>query len=204
MKLVLFVEGQTEKEALRFFFKRWLDPRLRQPIALPPVRFEGSADYRRKFATRARLDLQQGHIIGIVGLLDLYGSGLEYPVALSQDERYAWAKQMLQAEVGDTRFCQHFAVHETEAWLLSDPAIFPSLIARSFPGTVSDPESIDFQEPPSKLLRRLYREKLGKDYKKVSDGADLFGKLDPSIACSKCPHLKLLLDDMLRLATAAL
>ncbi len=34
-----------------------------------------------------------------------------------------------------------------------------------------------FNEPPAKLLERLYKEKLGKSYKKVIDGANLFADL---------------------------
>ena len=53
------------------------------------------------------------------------------------------------------------------------------------------------------MLGRLYREKLGKRYKKVVDGASLFNKLAPAVARSKCPALARLLDDMLDLALQA-
>lgn len=59
---------------------------------------------------------------------------------------------------------------------------------------------MNFDEPPAKLLERLYREKLRKSYKKVIDGANLFAALKPEIAYEKCPALKRLMDDMLQLA----
>lgn len=41
MKIVLFVEGHTEKKSLPDFFKRWLDPQLPERIGIKVVRFEG-------------------------------------------------------------------------------------------------------------------------------------------------------------------
>jgi hypothetical protein len=43
----------------------------------------------------------------------------------------------------------------------------------------------------------------GRHYKKRVHGADLFAKLDPEVAYGKCPHLKMMLDEMLRLAEEA-
>ncbi|MEN6436959.1 MAG: TOPRIM nucleotidyl transferase/hydrolase domain-containing protein, partial [Syntrophobacter sp.] len=39
MKFILLVEGHTEKIALPDFFKRWLDPRLKQRVGIQFVRF---------------------------------------------------------------------------------------------------------------------------------------------------------------------
>ncbi len=62
---------------------------------------------------------------------------------------------------------------------------------------------MNFDEPPGKLLGRLYQEKLGRSYKKVIDGTNLFQSLSPDRAYEKCPALKALLDDMLSLAKQA-
>jgi hypothetical protein len=45
--------------------------------------------------------------------------------------------------------------------------------------------------------------KLNKAYKKPLEGSNLFRKLDPELAYSRCPHLQLLLDDILNLAKDA-
>lgn len=45
MKIVLFVEGYTEKKALPDFLKRWLDFRLPAPVGIKTVRFEGWSEY---------------------------------------------------------------------------------------------------------------------------------------------------------------
>ena len=47
MKIVLLVEGWTEKE-LPPFLKRWLDSQSPLPVRIQPVRFEGNAHYRER------------------------------------------------------------------------------------------------------------------------------------------------------------
>lgn len=200
MNIALFVEGHTER-AVPAFLERWLDPRLSHPAGVKPVRFQGSGDYLKSFAQRAKKDLDSGGLIAVIGLLDLYGAPLSLPPSLTVDAKYTWAKAELERRVGDRRFRQHFAVHETEAWLLSNPEIFPAAIRDRLKSASYRPESVDFQQPPAKLLHQLYSA-AGNDYKKVTDGFRLFGKLTPDLAYEKCPHLKMLLDDMLSLAKA--
>jgi hypothetical protein len=63
------------------------------------------------------------------------------------------------------------------------------------------PESVDFDEPPAKLITRLYKEKLVKTkYKKTIHGKALFSKLDPAIAYENCPKLRAMFDEMFRFA----
>lgn len=203
MKFVLFVEGHTEKKALPAFLKRWLDPRLQAPIGIKVVRFEGWRDYVDEIATKVDLNLSGkagAGVVGAIGLLDLYGPTFYPNRAAPVDERYRWAKEYLEAKVKHPRFCQHFAVHETEAWLLSAPLLLPREVGGALPGRCAYPETVNFDEPPAKLLERLYREKLGRGYKKVTDGANLFEKLSPDLAQGKCPYLRRLLEDMLSLA----
>jgi hypothetical protein len=119
-------------------------------------------------------------------------------------ERYTWAKEHLEQRVGHPKFRQHFAVHETEAWLLADPEVLPREVCKALPAKISRPETINFNEPPASLLNRTYRERLGKGYRKAIDGPNLFQSLSPDRAYEKCPALKALLDDMLSLAQEAL
>lgn len=203
MKFVLFVEGQTEKEALRDWIRRWLDPQLAESVGIKMVRFEGWQDYVKHIRSKVALNLSgkvgQDVIAGI-GLLDLYGPTF-YPSGVSTVAgRYSWAKRHIEEMVGQRKFRQYFAVHETEAWLLADPSILPGQVKNALPGSCEEPEKVDFIEPPSKLLTRLYRSALNQAYKKVTDGANLFQALDPATAYPKCPYLRRLLDDMVALA----
>lgn len=159
MKLILFVEGHTERGALPSFFKRWLDPQLPQPIGVKTVRFEGWRDYVDEIAKKVHLNLSGkvgADVVGAIGLLDLYGPTFYPRTAATASERYAWAKAELERKVDHPRFRQHFAVHETEAWLLSDPAILPREVRVALPGRCTQPETVNFDEPPAKLLERLH------------------------------------------------
>ena len=146
---------------------------------------------------------QKGDIVAVIALLDLHGPTFYPSHTKSATSRYNWAKAHLEKAVGLDQFHQFFAVHEIEAWLLSDPDLFPPSVEKALPGIVKSPEEVDFDEPPKKLLQRLYLEKAGQTYKNVTHGERLFKMLSPELAYKKCPKLKALLDKMLRLAREA-
>lgn len=201
MKFILFVEGETEQQALPKFLKRWLDPKLTRPAGIQAVLMGGWAKYTQDIATKVQfhLDGKAGKdIIAAVGLLDLYGPAF-YPVdKQSTTEKLAWAKAHFEQMVGHERFSQHFAVHEVEAWLIAHPKIFPRAVQDAIRGKSSRPEAINFDEPPAKLLDRLYRERLKRHgYNKLQDGLNLFAELDPETARAACPQLTGLLDYLL-------
>jgi hypothetical protein len=202
MKFVLFVEGHTEKKCLQGFLKKWLDAQeLQQRVGIQVVRFPGWPELVKDSPTKAKLHLERSDVIGVIALLDLYGPTFYPKNKTTTAARYDWAKADLEAKVGDSRFRQFFAFHETEAWLLSNPDLFPREVRASFPRQVERPEDVNFDEPPSRLLARLYNEKTKRTYKKVTHGAELFDRLDPNVAYQKCPRLKELLDEMLQMAT---
>ncbi|MDZ7700057.1 MAG: DUF4276 family protein [Deltaproteobacteria bacterium] len=159
MKFVLLVEGDTEKKVLAALFKRWIDPRLAQPVGVKVVKCEGWPELIKESPKKARMHLEDEDVIAVFAILDLYGPTI-YPNGVRNvSERYKWAKSHLEGKVGDTRFHQHFAVHETEAWLFSNLNLFPGPIKTALPAGVEKPEEINFDEPPSKLLEKLYKEK---------------------------------------------
>jgi hypothetical protein len=205
MKFILFVEGYTEDKALPQFLKKWLDPRLVNPIGIKTVRFEGWQELDKDAPRKANMHLngpQRGDIIAVISLLDLYGPTFYPPYLTNSTERCVWAKKHIEDNVDHPKFFQFFAVHEIEAWLLSEPDIFPFDVKRAFPETIQQPESINFDEPPAKLLARIYPKCINRSYKKVVNGKELFRRLDPNVAYEKCPNLKQLLDKMLELAKA--
>jgi len=206
MKFVMFVEGETERKALPAFVKRWLDPQLSQNVGVQPILFVGWSDLVRNMVSRAHAYLNSpgsSEIIAVISLLDLYGPDFYPANRTTADQRYHWAKADLEAKVGHRKFHQHFAVHECEAWLLSNLNAFPRELRTGFPGRCAQPENVNCNEPPKKLLRRLYRERLRDSYKEVVHGAELFAELDPVVAHRKCPRLREMLDEMLALAKDA-
>ena len=208
MRFLLFVEGDTEYKALKPFLHRWLNVRLSSNVGINPINLKGNQGFHRKIKNRVHHYLGQdkrGEIIAAMGLLDLY-KGADFPVGQSGvDERYQWGVSYYESMVGHEKFKMFFAVHETEAWLLSDPSVFP----RGVRGRIQrecgrDPEGVDFDRPPAKRLDTIYESATGKSYKKITHGTQLFNKLDPENVYAKCPHFRRMLDEMLRLATQAL
>ncbi len=203
MKFIFFVEGHTERKSLPQFLKKWLDPKLKHPVEIQIVRFQGWQELVKDAPLKAGMYLNgpdKNDIIAVISLLDLYGPTF-YPNNLTErKERYEWAKKEMEKTVAHPKFFQFFAVHEVEAWLLSQPEIFPLDVRNAFPKKIQRPETVNFDEPPAKLLERLYRLHVKRPYKKVVNGRELFSRLNPDIAYQKCPGLKELLDKMLELA----
>ena len=203
MKFILFVEGHTEAKAIPPFLKRWLDPRLSRPVGIQSVRFNGWAELVKDSRIKANLYLSRENVIAVVGLLDLYGPIIYPQNQNSAAERYAWAKQVLEGKVNQSKFFQFFAVHETEAWLLCDSGIFPNSVRPLVEKISQAPEGVDNTTPPSKQLNHIYRRQTKRNYRKITHGKDLFERLDPDMASQQCPHLKDLLETMLCLAREA-
>lgn len=205
MKFILFCEGYTERSALPQFLNHHLNSRgLPQKVGVQPVRFNGWAEMVKDSRTKAHLHLRNPDVIAVIALLDLYGPTIYPANCTSAAQRLAWAKPHLEAAVDHPRFRQHFAVHDVEAWILSQPDILPLVVKKRLPGKVAQPETINFNEPPACLLERLYTETMKRGYKKVTYGDQLFRDLDASVVAQRCPSFRAMTDDMFALAKTAL
>ena len=206
MKFVLLVEGNTEKQTVAEFLKRWLDPQLTTRVGIQVVRFRGYSQLLQKVVDRAQAFIdgpKNEDIVSVIGLIDLYGPTFYPEHCVTVEERRAWATQRIENDVNRDRFHMFFAVHEFEAWLLAQPSILPTEVRRILPAKTNQPETVNFDEPPAKLLNRLYPQATRREYKKVTHGRDLFAKLDPIVAVSKCPYLAEMLNEMLQLGKFA-
>lgn len=205
MRFELICEGATEQLAVPAFLKRWLDPQLSRPVGIRVTNEKGFARVERKIVDKARAKLHapgNNQIIAVIGLLDLYGP--DYPSdKTTVADRYEWLKAKIESDIDESRFRMHFAVHESEAWLMSDKTIFPRPVRDAWPANMGRPEEVNNERPPAKLLNELYRRATQRAYKKTANGRDLFSKLDPHVAASKCPYLQRLLDDLPQLAKDA-
>lgn len=202
MKFVLLCEGETERKVLAPLLQRWLEGRVAKRVGFLSVGFNGWADLERDAAQKAALHLRNPDVLGVISLLDLYGPNF-YPAHLTTaEQRREWGMQHMASKIKHDRYRHHFAIHEIEAWLLSQPSILPPAVAKKLPGRAEKPETVNSDEPPAKLLNRLYNEVLHKDYKKVVEGQKLFAKLDPALVYAKCPAFKALADDLLALCPA--
>lgn len=205
MKFVLCVEGDTERRVLPGLLRKWLDERLSQAVGIQVVAFKGWADFEKGIVKKVHTHLSAPNtrnVIAAIGLLDLYGPTFYPPSLKTPDERRDWAVKKFEKDVDDPRFRMFFAVHELEAWLLSDLNILPASVAKALQGKAAKPEAVNFDAPPAKLLDEIYRKELKRSYKKTTDGVGLFGQLAPDRVYEKCPHFKEMVDTMLQLAQA--
>ncbi len=207
MNFILMVEGHTEEKGLREFLQRWLDQELSTKVGIKIVRFDGWSDLVRNAKAKAHWHLnnpqEKNSIIAVIALLDLYGPTFYPSDKVTASERYGWAKGHMERQVGHPNFRQHFAIHETEAWLLSEPSIFPKEVQEALDAKYPAPEKVNSHIPPAKLLKELYKIRLKRAYIKTTEGKLLFRKLNPRTAYARCPSLKALLDEMLLLARQA-
>ena len=204
MKFVLFCEGATEKGALPDFLRRWLNSKLPTKIGIQPVGFNGWSEMVKDSPKKVPLHLGKPDVIAVIALLDLYGPTFYPPDCTTVAERFEWAKKHLENQVNNPRFHQYFAVHDVEAWILSQPSVLPPEVRKKLPGKAEKPETVNFNEPPADLLNRLYEEAIGRGYKKRVYGEELFRKLDPHVVYQKCSYFRKLADDLEKLARAAI
>jgi len=204
MRFLLFVEGHTEKQGVGAFIRRWLGDRLPSKVGVSVVNLRGNRRFAEDIRREVHHHLSGGdaaEIIAAIGLLDLYQAADWPKRQRSVRERYEWAAELYEKRVAHEKFRMFFAVHETEAWLLSDAGIFPREVARRLkPHWVAAPEKVDFSHPPASRLHSCYRFALRRQYRKATDGPNLLARLDPATAYEKCPYLKRMLDEMLAMA----
>ena len=104
MKFVLFVEGHTEQKAVPSFLKRWLDPKLRQPVGIKSVRFDGWAELVKDVETKALMHLKSTDVIAVVSVLDPDGPTFIHRKNLTASQRQQWGKTYIEQKVGNARF----------------------------------------------------------------------------------------------------
>jgi hypothetical protein len=206
-RLILLVEGHTEGKTVAEFLKRWLDQRLEKPVGISTVRFEGWSELVREAPKRTQLYLEKAanrqEIIAVIGLIDLYGPTFYPDSVTTVEDKYAWGNQYIQGLVNHPRYYQFFAVHEIEAWLLSDMSGFPTAVQKAIGDKAKRPETINFNEPPAKLLDRVYQRETKRAYKKVTEARNHFPRLEPQTAADKCPYLKEMLESLLQIVQIA-
>jgi hypothetical protein len=207
VRFVFFVEGETERRGIAGFLSRYLSARSNESIGIKVVGFTGWHDLVDDLSQKAHRLLNDpvrgSEIIALFALLDLYGPTFYPGHALTATQRIVWAKRHFEKRVNHPRFRLYFAVHEIEAWFLSDTSLFPKELHKVLKSKAKNPEAVNFDKPPKALLKVLYREKLKREYKPVTQGFEFFSRLDPAAAAAVCPNLRAMLQEMELLAKKA-
>lgn len=218
MKFILLLEGATEEKGVPGFINRWLNQFFTAGVGVQPDTFEGWPDLHDstpKKAARYLTDARSPDVIAVISLLDLYGPTFYPTEAVSVRERYAWGTEYMEGRVRQhflqrgladdlaAKYRHFFAVHETEAWFLAQPALFPDGIRRFLEKQPKAPETVNFQTPPGKLLEQQYLQKQKRRYGKTINARNFFPRLDTETVASRCPYLKAMLYELRKLALDA-
>ncbi len=214
MKFVMIVEGETEKRGVPDLLARSLTERgLPQRIGIDPINLKGGGtDLFDKVAQKGKSYVRggpgfQAKTIGVFGLLDLYNPSFDriWPAsAVSRDDRLDWAARRVENRVNSPMFRMFFAVHEVEAWILSQPEILPfyaklSVLERK---RIAQPELVNFRNPPARWLAEHWWNNLRRKYMKTVDGPNLMRKLNPTVVFGKCPQFRKIVEFMVERASA--
>ena len=219
MKFIIFVEGETEDKGVAGFINRWLSTQFApgSAVGVDCVKFEGWADLRDGAPKRARLyltDPAYRDVIAVVSLLDLYGPTFYPAEKTSVRDRYSWGCSYMQERVRQhfesfglplelsEKYHHFFAVHETEAWLVTRPELFAKEVQAKLKKQ-GPPEEINFNTPPGKLLEELYMKNVKRKYVKTTSGRNIFPRLDPAQVAEQCPYLREMLHKLRELARDA-
>lgn len=220
MKFALLVEGKTEDLGVASFLSGWLNQYF-QPGSQVGIRTIGHRGWARlvlELPEKVRQILtdprSRDETIAVLSLLDLYGPDFWPAEVHSVEDKCRWGTGHMISLVRNhfdacglpaalaEKYRHYFAVHETEAWLIAQPGLFPRPVATALQRH-EPPEKVNFNNPPAELLEGLYiRHDLGA-YKKATVARKLFRDIDPNEAARKCPYLEAMLADMRGMALAA-
>lgn len=197
MRFILIVEGDTEKRSIEGLIRKHLVEKTGQNIGVRAININGYGNFFRDLPQKVKKYLagpDKEEILAIVGLMDLYKTPYARDVNCSIRERILQGTQLFEDSVKQDRFRMFFAVHEYEAWLLSDVEKFDPAIRGRIASHARNPEEVNTDEPPSKYLKRIYSEYLHREYKKTVDGKVLMGRVDPQKVYEKCPNFRAMID----------
>jgi hypothetical protein len=193
MTIVLLVEGDTEA-ALKQHLKAFLDKRARA-AGQPRVRLQTRGEVNlapHKFKHRVKLELRAPSVTAVVGLIDVF----------PRFQDAAQAKVHLAQLADHPGFYAHAAQFDVEAWLLPywDDICRRVGVHQAPPG--SNPEAVNHVNPPAYRLQELYRraKPRPRKYVKTTEMFDILQGKDLTVAASRCPEFKALLNTLLTLS----
>jgi hypothetical protein len=207
MKVRIFVEGPSEKEALPFVLAHVVGGR--QPITLLPLR--GSRflkDIGRTAAAILEAE-EDAHVFACPDLAPKHSTRAAYDdhrglqqVLTSQVRKavHLSAKRLRRAIA---RFHPHPFRHDFEVLMLALPERLQVYLKTQDDVTkrynAHRPEDQDFRRYPKRMVKELFKKHLKRDYDPVTDGRRFFESVTPSDVkkiVSRCPKFKALVRDL--------
>ena len=196
MKIVLLIEGQTERVFLPHL-RRFLETRLsgRMP-RLDPEPYDGRIPAGERLKREIERLLRNGRppADAVIALTDVYTGTADFTDA--QD-----AKSKMRSWVGDNnRFYPHAAQYEFEAWLLPFWDTIQRLAGHNMRSPGGSPEAVNHTRPPSDRIREIFKAGNRKRfYVKPRDAERILRENNLLDSAMACPELRSLLNTILGL-----
>jgi len=187
----MLVEGDSER-VLRNHLKRFLDEQAER-TGTPKISFQTKpiTFSRARLRGLIRLELAdpEVHLIGLIDVFPDFRSATEAKAFLSE------------AAENHPRFYSHAAQYDVEAWLLPFWGIICRRLGVKRSSPSNNPETVDHERPPSKLLDELYAAATPprKFIKPVEMNAILDGQ-DLTVIARACPEFRFLLGTLQKLS----
>ena len=198
----VYCEGPTDEKAVTHLLRHFVTRNGKQWIDVKIDNLHDAPRFLRNIgnATNAAISLRAKAVFGV---LDLYGATDYRGVKSDVSVRAEHLRQLILKDISPRfrgRFHFHPAVHELEAWLLADPGNIASALGSNTGfGPWPNPESVNFNIPPKRVLSDLWRTRhpRKKAYQGYLDGLRLFQSLDPELVYQTCPCFRAFVDDFL-------
>jgi hypothetical protein len=196
MKISIIVEGKTEKVFIPHL-REFLKPRLTGPMPkLDPYPYDGRIPKEDKLR-RVVANLLKGPVSAdhVIALTDVYTGTKDF--ANAED-----AKRKMQEWVGnEPRFHPHAAQYDFEAWLLPYWPSIQKLAGHNKKAPSGPPEEVNHNHPPAQWIKDIFEIGSCRDsYVKPRDAGRILRDNDLTVAISKCPELKKLVNTILSLS----
>lgn len=116
-------------------------------------------------------------------------------MATKVDRVKDWLRQGLDSSESSL-FYPHVSVHEVEAWLLADGLCLAQRLKAQ--NITPDPQAEirNFENPPSRRLKELFRQHGRNDYYKLKDGVPLFKAANFETVYKLCSHFRDFYDEL--------
>ncbi len=197
MKVSLIIEGKTERQFLPYL-RNYLQPRLsgRMPhFDVVPYNGRVPKEDKLKRLVNNLLNDRRSPSDHVIALTDVY-TGTNPPDFSDATD----AKSKMRAWVGmEPRFHPHAAQYEIEAWLLPYWPRIRQLAGHNQAAPGGNPEGVNHGNPPSRRIQQIFSRGSRSRYSKSRDFGSILRGQDLTVAVSRCPELKDLINSILNI-----
>lgn len=216
MKVWVYVEGRSDKDALSVLFRNWMQDLRTRCWGIEFVSLKNKSEYLSKIGPRTAEKLMNNSHDLVVGLPDLYPNQDYEKTGYSHNSlqelknlQSRLVKRSLQKKVGpgdtDLRISRFYASalkHDLEMLLLTVPRhLQSSLRMKNAPkGWRLPPEDQNQNSPPKKIVEKLFRIHRKQSYLEAKDchailrNVDLSEVLYDENGHEQCPTFRAMLD----------